>query len=224
MAREYSRKYQNLVGLEDERKMEERASIIKISKTSRFHDPTHDVPGTRPEKTIYNYLMKLKVNFDYQYHYPENYDTANQENIWIPDFGLPDYHNSLIEVYGTYWHTISRESDQLKKAYWLLDGYTVIEGGIPLHPTGRSNGGKVVIWWDTDIYRGIDFLFSRDFPEIFTSYKPGVPSPSIRDSEKEFWKLEAMRASMSKTKRRPEYKQPIPRIKTIKQKIYEREQ
>lgn len=221
MARQYSRQYKRLRGLEDERKMQERAEIIKIDENSQFHDPTHEVVGTRPEKVIYNYLMKLRVNFEFQYHYPENWDTANQESLWIPDFMLPDYNNTLIEVYGTYWHTMNRDSDQLKKAYWLLDGYTVIEQGIPLSPTGKSNGGKVVIWWDTEIYRGIDFLFSRDLPEIFTAHIPGTVAPEIRDMEKEFWKLKSMRASIAKAKRKPKYVPVPPKIKTIRQNIYE---
>jgi len=224
MPRQYTRQYKRLVNLEDERRVQEREAIIKIDKTSRFHDPTHDVPGTRPEKIVYNTLVRLRINFEFQYHYPENWDTSNQESIWIPDFMLPDYNNSLIEVYGTYWHTINRDSDQLKKAYWLADGYTVIEQGVPLFPTGKSNGGKVVIWWEHEIYQGIDFLFARDLPEIFQRWIKGSSAEEIRDVDKEFWKLKSMRASIAARKRRPQYKQPTPKIKTIKQKIYDRSQ
>lgn len=220
MPRLSSRKYKNLVNLEDERRMQERAAIVKIDRTTKFHDITGDIPGTVPEKIIYNYLVKLKVNFNFQYHYPENWDTSNQESLWIPDFGLPDYNNSLIEVYGTYWHTISRDSDQLKKAYWLADGYTVIEQGVPLHPSGKSNGGKVVIWWDTEIYRGIDFLFARDFPEIYEGHIRGTVAPNVLDVDKEFLKLKSMRASIAARKRKPKFVPPTPKIKTIKKKIY----
>lgn len=222
MARLRTRKYKTLVNLEDERGMQEREAIIKLDRTSRFHDPTHDVPGTRPEKIVYNTLIGLKVNFEYQYHYPENWDTSNQESLWIPDFMLPDYNQSLIEVYGTYWHTMNRDRDQLKKAYWLADGYTVIEQGVPLCPIGKTNGGKVVIWWEYEIYQNIDFLFSRDLPEIFMRHVKGAAAPSILDVDREFLKLKSMRASIAARKREPKFIQPMPKIKKIRQKIYDR--
>lgn len=222
MARTYTRQYKTLVNLEDERAVQERSAIIKIDKTSRFHDPTHDVPGTRPEKIVYNTLVGMRINFNFQYHYPENWDTSNQESIWIPDFELPDYNNSLIEVYGTYWHTANRDSDQIKKAYWLNDGYTVIEQGVPLHPTGKSNGGKVVIWWEAEIYQGIDFLIARDLPEIFQSWIRGSVGEEIRDVPSEFWKLKSMRASIAKRKREPKFVETKPKIQQIRQKIYDR--
>jgi hypothetical protein len=134
---------------------------------------------------------------------------------------LPDYNKTLIEVYGTYWHTISRDSDQLKKAYWLADGYTVIEHGIPLSPNGKNNGGKVVIWWETEIYQGIDFLFARDLPEIFQQHIKGAAAPEIRDVPSEFTKLKSMRAAIAKRKREPKFVQPIPKIQKVKQKIYD---
>lgn len=222
MPRQYTRQYKKLVNLEDERRVQERDAIIKLDKASRFHDPSHDVPGTRPEKIVYNTLMALRVNFEFQYHYPENWDTSNQESLWIPDFMLPDYNQSLIEVYGTYWHTINRDRDQLKKAYWLADGYTVIEQGIPLAPSGKSNGGKVCIWWETEIYTNIDFLFARDLPEIFQRHIKGAAAEEIRDVDKEFQKLKSMRASISARKREPKFVPSVPKIKKIRQKIYDR--
>ena len=215
-----STSYKRLVNLEDERAVQERGAIIKLKKNTMMHDATADMPGTRPEKIVYNTLIGLKVNFEYQYHYPENRDTNNQESMWIPDFMLPDYNQSLIEVYGTYWHKMSRDKDQLKKVYWLNDGYTIIEHGIPLSPTNKSNGGKVVIWWDYEIYSGIGFLFARDLPEIFTSFRPGIPAPEIRDAEKEFLKLNGMRGRLSANKRLPQWKPRTPKIKKIRQRIY----
>ena len=211
-----------MVGLEDERRLQEREAIIKLDKTSRFHDPSHDVPGTRPEKIVYNTLVGLRINFEFQYHYPENWDTSNQESLWIPDFMLPDYNNTLIEVYGTYWHTTNRDNDQIKKIYWLNDGYTVIEQGVPLSPTGKSNGGKVVIWWEMEIYQGIDFLIARDLPEIFQRHIKGAAAEEIRDVDSEFLKLKSMRASIAARKRKPKFIEPVPKIKKIRQKIYDR--
>jgi len=220
MARLKTRQYKSLKGLEDERGLQEREAILKIDYNSKFYDMTGDVPGTVPEKIIYNYLVKLRINFNFQYHYPENWDTSNQESLWIPDFELPDYHNSLIEVYGTYWHTISRDKDTLKKAYWLADGYTVVEQGVPMLPTGKSNGGKVVIWWEQEIYNDIDFLFSRDFPEVFLNYIKGAAAEETRDIDKEFLKLKSMRASIAARKREPKYIPATPKIKKLYKKIY----
>lgn len=221
MSRLKKRNYKRLVDLEDERGMQERDAILKIKRTSKFHDITADIPGTAPEKIVYNYLVKLKVNFKFQYHYPENWDTSNQESLWIPDFILPDYNNSFIEVYGTYWHTMKRDSDQLKKAYWLMDGYTIVEQGVPMFPSNKTNGGKAIIWWESEIYRGIDFLFSRDLPEIFMSHVKGAAAPGVEDIDKEFLKIKSMRASIAARKRKPKYVPPVSRIKKLKRRIYE---
>lgn len=220
MARQPVRQYKKLIGLEDERRLEEREAIIKLDSKA-FFDITFDVPGTIPEKIVYDHLIMLRIAFEFQYHYPENWDTNNQESLWIPDFMLPDYNRTLIEVYGTYWHTMSRDSDQLKKVYWLNDGYTVIERGLPLSPSNKSNGGKVVIWWEDEIYSGIADLFARDLPEIFTSYRPGVPAPEIRDAEKEWLKLLGTRARLSANKRLPKYKPINPKIDKLRSRIYE---
>jgi len=218
-----STRYKNLVNLEDERAVQEREYIIRTDKMTGFYDKTGEVPGTIPEKIVYNYLTKLKVRFEFQYHYPENWDTSNQEGIWIPDFMLPDYRKTLIEVYGTYWHTTNRDNDQIKKAYWLADGYTVIEKGVPIIPTGKVNGRKVVIWWENDIYMGIDFLFTRDLPEIFQAHIKGAAAPEIRDVPTEFNKLKSMRASIAARKREPKFITPVPKIQKLVQKIYGRE-
>ena len=44
----------------------------------------------------------------------------------------------------------------------------------------------------------------------------------LRDVDKEFLKLKSMRASISARKREPKYVQPVPKIKKIRQKIYDR--
>ena len=73
-----------------------------------------------------------------------------------------------------------------------------------------------------EIYSGIDFLFARDLPEIFQRHIKGAAAEEIRDVDSEFWKLKSMRASIAARKRKPQYQPPTPRIKTIKQKIYDR--
>lgn len=222
MAMQRSTQYKKLVNLEDERRVQERAAIIKIDKTAGFYDRTGEVPGTIPEKIVYNYLVRMRLAFNFQYHYPENWDTSNQESIWIPDFMLTDYNNTLIEVYGTYWHTTNRDNDQIKKAYWLADGYTIVEQGVPMVPSGKSNGGKVIIWWENEIYQGIDFLFARDLPEVFQRHIKGAAAEETRDMPAEFLKLKSMRARIAEVKREPKFVPSKPKVAMIRNKIYNR--
>jgi len=208
-------KYKDLKGLEDERKLRQMMAVVENRGRSDF-SITENIPGTVPEKIVYDYLVKLKVNFNFQYHIPENYGTANTEGIWIPDFILPDYNNTIIEVYGTYFHTIRRASDQLKKIYWQLAGYTIVEKGIPLSPPRNSNGGKVVIWWENEIYNSLGFLFDRDLPELFIYHMPGRPGPYMLDPEQQFRKLVTMRKRLASSRVRPKYVPRSPSIKKLR--------
>jgi len=211
--------YKKLRSLEDERRLDVLEAVSEIDINSRF-DMTADIPGTIPEKIIYNYLLRLGISFNFQYHMPENYGTANPESDWVPDFILPDYNNTLIEVYGTYWHTMSREKDQLKKVYWLIAGYTIIERGIPLYPTGPSNGGAVVIWWEDEIYFNLDGIVQRDIPEILNNRIAGTPGQYLLDSVKEFEDMEKMRSRLAVAKVVPQLKPENPRIKKLRRKYY----
>lgn len=216
--RRYTRIYKRPENLSDERGLQQRGAIAEVDSWS-FFDITGDVPGTVPEKMVYNHLVKLRVNFNFQYHMPEYSGTYNPEDIWIPDFELPDY-NIFLEVFGTYWHAMSRDSDQLKKAYWLMAGYTIFEKGVPTIPNGNPNGGKVVIWWDTEIYSGVGPLFLRDIPEVFETRIPGQVGPEIRDKEVEFRKIRAMRARVAAKKREPKMHPALTRHKKLRQQIY----
>lgn len=220
-----TKQYKKLTGLEDERNLDKYSApktTIKSSVKSKFFDITGEIPGTLPEKMIYNYLKKLKINFEYQYHMPENVVTLNPESNWIPDFKLPDHNGSMIEVYGTYWHRLSRTSDQVKKAYWLLAGYTVVEKGVQLRPTGLNNGGKVVIWWENEIYLSIDSLVARDLPELMQLRKRGTAAPYLQDPVKEKLDISIMRARMKSTRIRPKYVPKMPRYRKLVRKKYDR--
>ena len=219
MPRRTKPSYQKLVDLSDERKLDRSEALFNVKASTEFMDTTGEIPGTVPEKIIYNYLVKLRINFEFQYHMPENLVTANPESDWVPDFLLPDYNDSLIEVYGTYWHTLKRESDQIKKAYWLVMGYAVVEKGITTYPsTGYTNGGKVVIWWDHEIYYGLDQLVSRDFPELLEHRNIGQPAPYVLDAEKEFLKLETMRARLKISRVKPKIHPAKTRIKKLRKR------
>ena len=196
--------YSKLKGLEDERRLGELEALTEVSARANW-DPTSEIPGTGPEKILYNYLVKLGVRFEFQYHMLDLPSTAFPEDIWVPDFQLLDY-NILLEVYGYYWHSLPqrREGDQLKKAYWLQSGYTVFENGVPLYPSGGLSSGKAVIWWDWEIYHNVDQLFSRDLPELLGSERiAGQPEEYILNAEEEKRRMEIGRAAMTVAKMRP---------------------
>ncbi len=200
--------YSKLMGLEDERKLALLDAISTVKNNSSW-DSTSEIPGTGPEKEIYNYLMKIGIRFQFQYHMLDLPSTAFPEDVWIPDFQLPDY-NILIEVYGYYWHSVPnrREGDQLKKTYWLNSGYTVYELGIPLYPDGGMSSGKAVIWWDWEIYQDLDSLFNRDLPELLSPDRvTGLPEEYILDAEQEKLKLRAQKAAGIGSRMRP--KKPV---------------
>ena len=217
MAKLKTARYKDLKGLEDARTMSKLQAIVDNKGRNDF-SITENIPGTVPEKMIYDYLTRLKVNFDFQYHLPENYGTQNVESVWIPDFMLPDYNNSIIEVYGTYWHMLRRGADQVKKAYWLAAGYTVIEKGIPMFPSKKNNGGKVIIWWENEIYTSIGQLFSRDLPELYNNHMHGKSGVYNLDPIKEFNRIMAMRKRLSAQRVRPKYVSPVSRIRKFKTK------
>jgi len=217
MAKQKFVKYKDLTALEDARTLAKLEAVVDNKGRNDF-SITENIPGTVPEKMVYDYLTRLKINFEFQYHMPENYGTLNTESVWIPDFMLPDYGKTIIEVYGTYWHMLRRNKDQIKKIYWLAAGYTVIEKGIPLNPSGPSNGGKVLVWWENEIYNSLGQLFNRDIPEVFTSYKEGEAGTYNLDPIAEFKKINAMRKRLAAQRVRPKYVSPVPKIKKFKRK------
>ena len=172
-------------------------------------DATAWIPGTAPEKMVYNYLTKLEVAFDFQYHYEDNPNTAYPEDTWIPDFKLSEY-GIKIEVYGNYWHSLPKTSakDSLKKAYWLTAGWEVVQNGIATTPSGGNRVGKVIIWWENEIYAGLADLFMRDMPEVLVHTKRGTVSESNFDAKIEFEKRFKSEAARTSRKLRPKIKNP----------------
>ena len=144
-------------------------NVAKIAQ-----DPTIHISGTLPEKIVFNHLVSLQVNFNFQYHYRNNYSTMYPEDVWVADFFLKDY-NVYIEVYGQYWHSAGStvQNDLIKKAYWLNDGFEVFEKGLSTKPSGQRTVGKVLIWWEEEVYNGVAQLFSRDMPELVSHRVPG---------------------------------------------------
>lgn len=214
--------YAKLQALEDERRLGQLEALSGAFDRSHF-DPTSEIPGTGPEKMIYNYLVKLGVRFEFQYHMLDLPSTAFPEDIWIPDFQLPDY-NILIEVYGAYWHSIPlrREGDQLKKAYWLNSGYSVSEYGIPLYPEGGPSSGKAVIWWDWEITFNLDHLFSRDLPELLSPDRiKGEPEEYILNAEEEKKRMRAQRAAMAVARIRPKVFPETRRQRRVRKRLFD---
>jgi very-short-patch-repair endonuclease len=112
----------------------------------RWVDPFPAVHGTRPEKMVYEQLVRRGIRFyflnDFTYSIPE-IDFLKE---YQTDFRLPDQ-KIIIEVQGAYWHSKPKaiESDAFKLAVY------------------QSAGWRVLTWWDFDIEDDINKLF-RDEP------------------------------------------------------------
>lgn len=176
-----------------------------VKRTRSYLDPIGEIPGTLPEKMVYNYLLRLGVPFLFQYKLPDIWDTALPEDIWTADFQLPEF-GIIIEVFGQYWHSRPkrREKDQEKMAYLQFFGYTTYEHGIPLTPENPMAGKKLVVWWEDEIYMFLDHLFQRDLPELLlVSAARGEPGESLLDREAEELERKSYRARMIKARLRP---------------------
>jgi|GEM_PF-3198946 len=184
--------------------------IRKTKYTQEAYDMSVGIPGTVPEKIIYNYLTASEVEFFFQYNYADNRVTALPEGMWIADFYLPAY-NIYIEVYGNYWHSIDEtvDKDYQKKAFWNAMGLEVIDSSRAedLVPSKTAQVGKVVIWWEKDIYADVSGLFARDLPEISVRKIPGkaheVGFDAIAEMEKRELNSKILKLRKSKAQIKP---------------------
>lgn len=215
-------KYSQLKGLEDERKMMVFQAREDIRKRTIF-DSTLEIPGTAPEKKVYNYLRKLKIPFEFQYHMADNPVTLYGEDAWIPDFMIRQF-NIIIEVFGSYWHSMKRrrDADQLKKAYWLAMGYTIVENGIPEYPSGGTAIGKAVIWWEWEINLGVDHLLARDLPELLVNQRAiGQPEAFLLDAEYERLAKIAKVKSSVKRRIRPKIDPIYRKMRKLRRQLFD---
>jgi hypothetical protein len=89
-----------------------------------FIDYWPDIPGTIPEKLIFEELVRLQVNFHFAWYFGDLKVTPDKRERYRPDFWLPDY-NIIIEVAGVYWHTRPGkfEDDALRTFYLQAEGF-----------------------------------------------------------------------------------------------------
>jgi len=165
--------WRKVQALDEPHKLAQLQAIEDLGMSADLLDISAFIPGTAPEKLVYNYLLRLGVRFQFQYHSEDYEGTALNEEIFIPDFYLPDW-NTTIEVYGYYWHSQPRrrEADLKKISRALYDGKVVIEHGVPLFPSGSEAVGKYIIWWDYEIYDDLGRLFARESMMILEGYLP----------------------------------------------------
>lgn len=190
--------------LDNLQKLEQLTALENLGRRS-LPDSTAEIPGTGPEKLVYNYLKRLGIRFQFQYHQEDYEDTAKVEELYIPDFILPDY-NIKIEVFGEYWHALprKRESDLRKWARHLFAGNSITEHGIPTFPDSGGYKGKHIIWWAQEIHYYLPFLFSRDLPELFSKDRiKGKPEQYLLDRVEEERKMKARAAGMAVKRMRP---------------------
>ena len=206
--------------LEDERKLGQLAAIEQQGRKA-FPDASLFFPGTEPEKMVFEYLRRLKVNFQFQYHQQDFESTAFPEDIYQPDFILPDY-NITIEIYGTYWHELAerKAADEIKQARNLYAGNAVIQYGIQQNPVGGGYNGKYIVWWDSEIYRDLPFLFIRDLPELFSEDRiKGEFAPYLEDREAVIERKRKTTAALAAGRMRPKIHPYQRQIKKLRNRM-----
>ena len=214
--------WKKVQALDEPHKLAQLQAIENIGVAANTPDMTALVPGTGPEKLVFNYLVRLGVRFQFQYHMEDFESTSFNEEIFIPDFYLPDW-NITIEVYGYYWHSLPRrrESDIKKVARMLHEGRMVLERGIGA-PSGGSVAGLYVIWWEDEIYQDLPHLFARDLPELFSAdIARGRPALEIRDREEVLRQQRAQRAAMIAARLRPKVHPFERRINRLRAKRFD---
>jgi len=176
---------------------------------------------------VYQYLKRLGVYFQFQYHMADKPGTSFPETIWKPDFILPDY-NAIVEVYGSYWHSIPETlfKDQEKQMLMMINGYSTMYLGQEYFPSQGAYQGKFIIWWEEEIYQGVARLVARDLPEIMEmSIRRRAPASYIQDIEAEKRKKRARKGRFVAKRVVPKivpYKIKLPKVygKKISRKIY----
>lgn len=125
-----------------------------------FNDYHPDVPGTIPEKILYQLLIDLRVSFYYAPYFGDLPFTEDKEEHYRPDFLLPDY-RIIIEVQGVYWHTRPGAFERdFQRAMWLYAAgyklYTITDRALMRDPYAALakiselanpavRGGKVIV-------------------------------------------------------------------------------
>lgn len=124
---------------------EERA---RRAKTYRVHgykgwvDPYPGVHGTRPEKMVYEALVRRGIRFYFTNEFTYSIPEIDFIKEYQSDFRLPDQ-KIIIEVQGSYWHAKPEavEADAFKFAVY------------------EQTGWKPLAWWDFDIEADVNQLF-----------------------------------------------------------------
>jgi very-short-patch-repair endonuclease len=122
-----------------------RSKSYRVFGYKRWIDPFPAVLGTRPEKMVYEQLVRRGIRFsflnDFTYSIPE-IDFLKE---YQTDFRLPDQ-KIIIEVQGAYWHSKPEaiESDAFKLAVY------------------QSAGWQVLAWWDYEIEDDVNKLFRNE--------------------------------------------------------------
>lgn len=142
-------------------------------RANLFIDYFMDIPGTVPEKILFNILYQSGVNFHFARYLGDIPFTSDEYERYRPDFILPDYH-IIIEVQGDYWHgrvgSYERDYNRaLKLSAVGFTVYTVYDKDLLLNP------------WEA--LRHIPPLIDRLAPGagwFTTSERPQDPRASLR--------------------------------------------
>lgn len=142
-------------------------------RTNKFIDYYAYVPGTLPEKIIFNILAHAGISFYFAPFMGDVPFTKDVVEHFRPDFVLPDY-RIIIEIQGQYWHSREGSFDRdYQRAMWFT-----------------AMGFKVLTVYDQDVLNNpwkalsdLGILYEKDNPgggAIFIEGRPQDPTAALR--------------------------------------------
>lgn len=122
-----------------------RSSEYQVKGYKRWIDPFPAVHGTRPEKMVYEQLVRRGIRFYFLNEFTYTIPEIELVKEYQSDFVLPDQ-KIIIEVQGSYWHSqpAAVESDAFKFAVY------------------QQAGWHALAWWDFDIEADVNKLFREE--------------------------------------------------------------
>lgn len=171
------------------------------SVSGDFLDYNTRVPGTLPEKMIYQVLQSKGVTFFFAFYFGDIPFTTDKEESYRPDFLLPDY-NIIIEVQGVYWHGREGKYESDYQRALLLEAagyhvYTITDteilrnpyeaiAAIPELANPPKNPGKPIVGYRPQDPTASLAAQRRKWPKVWTSRFTGTTRTTKKGVQKGF--------------------------------------
>jgi len=146
------------------RRRRQTRGVFKLKKTP-WRDPFPGIPGTEPEKRLFEALVRRGIYFIFQGDAPQLVETEHRlllnDRIFKPDFILPEY-KVILDPFGVFHHSLP---DAVKRDAWKSVVYRAA-GYAFYHPWWSERGWE---WQDGSAFTplGYDTLAVLDrVPEL----------------------------------------------------------